>query len=58
MSNPDRTGLVRLIEDHGMRVLRYCGVSVVNVILGAGTFLVGLSIFDLPPLRRTCSPGW
>jgi putative flippase GtrA len=50
MSNPDRTGLVRLIEDHGMKVLRYCGVSVVNVIIGAGTFLICLAVFDLPPL--------
>jgi len=50
MSTPDRTGLLRLIEDHGMRVLRYCGVSVVNVILGAGTFLVLLSVFDFSPL--------
>ena len=50
MSNPDRSGIVNLIEEHGVKLLRYCGVSVVNVITGAGTFFICLSVFDLAPL--------
>jgi putative flippase GtrA len=50
MSQSARAGILRLIEDHGMKVLRYCGVSVVNVIIGAGTFLFLLAVLDFHPL--------
>lgn len=39
-----------LIEDHGLKVLRYCGVSAVNVTVGMGTFLFCLTVLDLSPL--------
>ncbi|MEQ8842953.1 MAG: GtrA family protein [Acidimicrobiales bacterium] len=47
MSTVERLGLSRLIEDHGRKFLRYCGVSVVNVITGNGTLLLCLEVFDL-----------
>ncbi|MFQ5558332.1 MAG: isochorismatase family protein, partial [Acidimicrobiales bacterium] len=33
------SGLARLIEEHGARALRYCGVSVVNVTVGVSTLV-------------------
>jgi len=33
-----------------MKLLRYCGVSAFNVLLGSGTFLICLAVFDLAPL--------
>lgn len=47
MSTAARSGLSRLIEEHGAKLLRYCGVSVVNVITGNGTLLLCLEVFDL-----------
>lgn len=47
MSTAERLGLARLIEEHGLKLLRYCGVSVVNVITGNGTLLLCLEVFDL-----------
>ncbi len=55
MSNLDRSGLARLIEEHGVKLLRYCGVSVVNVVIGAGTFLICLAVFDFPPYLANLS---
>lgn len=46
MSNVARLGLTRLVEEHGLKLLRYCGVSVVNVITGVGTLFVCLEILD------------
>ena len=50
MPDRARTTLLRLLEEHGLKALRYCGVSVVNVIVGAGTFLICLGVFDMAPL--------
>lgn len=36
-----------LLEEHGAKFMRYCGVSVVNVITGVGTLFVCLEILDL-----------
>lgn len=47
MSTAERLGLARLIEEHGTKLLRYCGVSVVNVITGNGTLLICLEVFEL-----------
>ncbi len=40
MSTVERLGLSRLLAEHGMKLLRYCGMSVVNVVTGVGTLLV------------------
>lgn len=37
----------RLVEDHGVKALRYCGVSVVNVVTGMGTLAVCHAVFGL-----------
>ncbi len=37
MSKPAPTALLRIVEEHGFRLLRYCGVSVVNVAIGMTT---------------------
>ncbi len=37
MSASPASGLLRVVEEHGAKVLRYCGVSVVNVIIGLST---------------------
>ena len=37
MPAADSSLLVRMATEHGMRALRYCGVSVVNVVTGAST---------------------
>jgi putative flippase GtrA len=47
MSTVERLGFTRLIEEHGMKLLRYCGVSVVNVITGIGTLFICLEILDI-----------
>ncbi len=47
MSTVKRLGQSRLLEEHGLKLLRYCGVSVVNVITGNGTLLLCLEVFDL-----------
>ena len=47
MSMTSRFGLSSLFEQHGLKLLRYCGVSVVNVILGTGTLLFCLKILDM-----------
>lgn len=47
MSTAERLGLTRLIEEHGSKLLRYCGVSVINVITGNGTLLVCLELLEL-----------
>ena len=35
------------IENHGLKLLRYCGVSVVNVIIGVATLFVCLELFGI-----------
>ena len=47
MSTVDRLGITRVLEEHGRKILRYCGVSVVNVITGNGTLLICLEVFEL-----------
>lgn len=47
MSTVERLGLTRFVEEHGMKLLRYCGVSVVNVVTGVGTLFVCLEVFEL-----------
>jgi putative flippase GtrA len=47
MSTVERLGLAPLLEEHGTKILRYCGVSVVNVITGNGTLLICLEVFEL-----------
>ena len=47
MSKLDRLGLSSLIEEHGMKLLRYCGVSVVNVFTGVTTLFVCLEIIEM-----------
>lgn len=37
----------RLVEDHGVKALRYCGVSVVNVVTGMGTLAVCHAVFGM-----------
>jgi putative flippase GtrA len=47
MSTVERLGLARLVEEHGRKLLRYCGVSVVNVITGNGTLLICLEVLEI-----------
>ena len=47
MSTAERLGLTRLLEEHGRKLLRYCGVSVVNVITGNGSLLICLEVLEL-----------
>ena len=47
MSSSNRATVVRVVEDHGAKFLRYCGVSVINVITGVGTLLVCLELLDM-----------
>ena len=47
MSNGARAGLLRLVEDHGLTLLRYCGVSVVNVVTGITTLAVCLEVLGM-----------
>lgn len=42
--------LIRLIEEHGAKALRYCGVSAVNVITGLGTLAFCLTVLDMAPV--------
>jgi putative flippase GtrA len=39
-----------LIEEHGSKALRYCGVSVVNVVTGLGTLTFCLAVLDMSPV--------
>ena len=50
MLNVDQSVLNRLIEEHGMKLLRYCGVSVVNVVTGLGTLFICLEFLDFSPV--------
>lgn len=50
MSNVDQSGLARLLEEHGMKLLRYCGVSAVNVVTGIGTLFICLELLDFSPV--------
>ena len=50
MSTATRLGLTSLIEEHGLKLLRYCGVSVVNVITGLGTLFFCLEVLDIQPV--------
>lgn len=47
MPKLDRLGLSSLIEEHGSKLLRYCGVSVVNVVTGVTTLFVCLEIIEM-----------
>ncbi len=42
--------VLRLIEQHWRKALRYCGVSVVNVGTGLSTLAVCLTVFDMMPV--------
>ncbi len=37
MSNSAPSALIRVLEEHGAKLLRYCGVSAVNVLTGMST---------------------
>ncbi len=54
---PDRLPpfLTRLVDDHGAKALRYCGVSVINVVVGVSTlaFCHGLLGWDEVPANVT-----
>ena len=39
--------LIRYIEEHGAKALRYCVVSVVNVVVGLGTLALCLAVLDM-----------
>ncbi|MCP4224215.1 MAG: hypothetical protein GY773_12780 [Actinomycetia bacterium] len=39
--------LARILADHGEKLLRYCGVSVVNVVVGQSILAVGLEVLDM-----------
>lgn len=47
MSTSRVATLRALAEEHGAKLMRYCGVSVVNVITGVGTLFVCLEILEL-----------
>ena len=50
MSSPGSSGLARLLEEHGAKLVRYCGVSVVNVVIGLSTLTFCLAVIDLTPV--------
>ena len=50
MPSAGSSGLARLIEEHGAKALRYCGVSVVNVITGLSTLAFCLVVLDMSPV--------
>lgn len=48
LMSPSRLAtLSALVEEHGAKLLRYCGVSVVNVITGVGTLFICLEIIEM-----------
>ena len=55
MSTAERLGLKSLVEEHGTKLLRYCGVSVVNVITGVGTLFICLEILDMQRVAANVS---
>jgi len=50
MNQPPRLDPVRLWNEYGKRLVRYGGVTVVTTIVGLTTLLVGLYVFDWPPV--------
>lgn len=46
-SGDARSQLARLVAGHGSKVLRYCGVSVVNVVVGQSILAFCLAVLDL-----------
>jgi len=41
------------IETHGAKIMRYCGVSVINVINGQAVFVLCLEVLSLRPVVST-----
>ncbi len=50
MSERLRSRVATLVADHGVKALRYCGVSVVNVVTGMGTLALAHAVFGFPAL--------
>lgn len=50
MDEPRRFDLARLWSDYGDRLIRYGGVTVVTTVVGLTALLVGLYVFDWPPV--------
>ena len=50
MTSTGRFSVARLWRDYGQRLIRYGGVTVVSASIGSSTLLVGLYVFDWPPL--------
>lgn len=46
MPDADSSLVVRLVSEHGMKALRYCGVSVVNVLTGVSTLAFCYAVLD------------
>jgi putative flippase GtrA len=49
MSTSRFAALRELVSDP-WKLVRYCGVSVINVLVGSGTFVLCLNAFDMEPL--------
>lgn len=47
MSSSRVAQLRAIAQEHGARLIRYCGVSVVNVITGVGTLFICLEIIEM-----------
>ncbi|MEM7140342.1 MAG: GtrA family protein [Actinomycetota bacterium] len=47
MSSPRLDQLRVLVEEHGAKLMRYCGVSVVNVVTGIGTLFFCLEVLEM-----------
>jgi len=55
MSNPQPSALLRVIEEHGARLLRYCGVSAVNVLTGMSTLAFCHAVLGWSPVASSVS---
>jgi len=55
MSNPKPSTLVRVLEEHGAKLLRYCGVSAVNVVTGMSTLAFCHAVLGWSPVASSIS---
>jgi len=55
MSNPKPSALMRVLEEHGAKLLRYCGVSAVNVLTGMSTLAFCHAVLGWSPVESSIS---
>ncbi len=55
MSKSTAAGFLRVVEEHGARLLRYCGVSAVNVVIGLSTLAFCHDVLGWTPVVSSIS---